>query len=99
MPDKTIGISLLGHGIVGSGVAKILRDQRELLARRTGIDFEIRHVVVRDVQKSQRAAAGLPLTTDAACAIDDPKTQIVVEVMGGLDPASQYIQRALRVGK
>ena len=47
MAEKTIGVTLLGCGIVGGGVANILMKQRDLLHQRTGIDFVLRHVVVK----------------------------------------------------
>ena len=99
MTQTSIGISLLGCGIVGTGVVRLLREQRELLARRTGLTFDIRHVVVRDVARHAAAQADLPYTTDASAAIDDPNVKIVIEVMGGRDPASAYIERAMKLGK
>jgi homoserine dehydrogenase len=68
---EPIGITLLGCGVVGAGVVRILNDQRDLLRRRTGLAFDIRHVVVRDPAKHSQHAGVLPLTTDAAAAIDD----------------------------
>ena len=47
MAEKSIGITLLGCGIVGGGVVQILREQRDLLRQRTGIGFDLRHVVVK----------------------------------------------------
>lgn len=99
MTQTSIGICLLGCGVVGSGVVRLLREQQELLVRRTGLTFDIRHVVVRDVAKHRADHAGLPLTSDAASAIDDPTVKIVIEVMGGRDPASGYIEHALKLGK
>jgi homoserine dehydrogenase len=98
MATKTAGIALLGCGIVGSGVASILRDQRELLRHRTGISFDLRHVVVRETKKSGRAAS-LPLSTDAMAAIHDPKVDMVVELIGGTGAAAEYVQAALKAGK
>ena len=101
MTDTPIGLCLLGCGVVGSGVVRILREQRDLLHRRTGVRFDLRHVVVRDVARraSQPSDAQLPLTTDAAAAIDDPKVAVVVETVGGTREAAAYIERALRLGK
>ena len=99
MTESPIGVCLLGHGIVGGGVVRILNEQRELLRQRTGLRFDIRHVVVRDLKKHAEAARDLPLTADAAKAIDDPKVQIVVETMGGTTDAAAYIERALKLGK
>ena len=101
MTDTPIGICLLGCGIVGSGVVRILRDQQELLASRTGLRFDLRHVVVREVTKHAALAihADLPMTADADAAIDDPDVKIVIETVGGTRDAGRYIERALRLGK
>lgn len=99
MSENSIGICLLGCGIVGGGVVRILTEQAEMLYRRAGLRFEIRHVVVRDPAKQTGPFGKLPLTTDAAAAIDDPKTQIVVEVIGGTTTAGTLIERALQLGK
>src|SRR6185437_10547156 len=97
MSVTTTGICLLGHGIVGSGVAKILREQADLLEQRIGVRFEIRHVVVRDSAK--HLSAGLPLTSDAHAAISDPKVGVVLELMGGTTTAGTLVERALKLGK
>jgi homoserine dehydrogenase len=99
MSDNPIGISLLGCGVVGSGVVRILEEQRELLERRTGLRFDLRHVVVRDTIKHAATHPNLPYTTDANAAIDDPKVGIVIETVGGTTAAAGYIERALRLGK
>ena len=99
MTESPIGVCLLGHGIVGGGVVRILNEQRELLRQRTGLRFDVRHVVVRDLKKHAEAARDLPLTADAAQAIDDPNVRIVVETMGGTTDAAAYIERALKLGK
>jgi homoserine dehydrogenase len=92
---EPIGITLLGCGIVGGGVVKILGEQRELLRQRTGVAFDLRHIVVRDRGKH----TGANVSTDAKAAIDDPRTQIVVELIGGTTTACELIERALRLGK
>jgi len=99
MPERTIGIALLGGGVVGSGVVKILTEQRDLLRRRTGIHFDVRHVVVRDLAKPRDFPAGLRVSTDANAAIDDPTVDIIVEVVGGTTHAAHYVERALKSGK
>jgi homoserine dehydrogenase len=98
MATKSVGIALLGCGIVGGGVASILLDQRELLQQRTGMQFDVRHVVVRDLKKADRRT-GLPVSTDAMAAINDPKVDIVVELIGGTTLAGEYLQAALKAGK
>lgn len=99
MNEAAIGVSLLGCGVVGSGVAKILTEQAEMLRRRAGLRFEINHVVVRDVKKHAAAYPGLPFTTDADAAIDDPRSQIIIELIGGTTTAGTWVERALRLGK
>jgi homoserine dehydrogenase len=90
---------MLGCGVVGGGVVRLLSEQRDLLLQRTGLRFDLRHVVVRDPAKHVTQYPDLPLTTDAAAAIDDPTVKIVIEVMGGHDPAGRYFERALKFGK
>ena len=99
MTDNPIGISLLGCGVVGSGVVRILSEQRDLLEKRTGLRFDLRHVVVRDPRKHAAARVGPPYTTDAVAAIEDPKVQIVIETIGGTTAAAGHIERTLRLGK
>jgi homoserine dehydrogenase len=96
--QRSVGITLLGCGVVGGGVARILADQRDLIGRRTGLVFDVRHVVVRDPGKA-RSVGKLPISTDPHAAIDDPQTQIVVELMGGTGVAGELVQRALGQGK
>ena len=99
MASQSIGIALLGCGTVGGGVAQILLEQHELLARRTGIDFQLRHVVVKSESDYPPNAADLPMSLDAAAAIDDPKTDIVIELIGGTGIAATLVEHALNAGK
>jgi homoserine dehydrogenase len=94
----TIGIGLLGLGTVGAGVAGILASPsgRHPLVG----ELELRRVAVRDPQRQR--ALELPaelLCTDANAVVDDPAVEIVVEVMGGLEPARSLILRAIAAGK
>ncbi|MDW8262106.1 MAG: homoserine dehydrogenase [Phycisphaerales bacterium] len=93
---EVVGITLLGHGTVGRGVVRLLREQGELLFRRTGLRFELRHIVVRD---RSRHPEELPCTTDAEAAIDDPQVRVVIELIGGIEAADRLIRRALSAGK
>jgi homoserine dehydrogenase len=99
MAERSIGIALLGCGVVGGGVVKILRQQRELLQRRTGLRFDIRHVVVRDPAKAREDLKHLPFSTDASAAIADPDVDVVLELIGGGGAAREGIEAALRAGK
>jgi homoserine dehydrogenase len=94
----TIGIGLLGLGTVGAGVASILASPsgRHPLVG----ELELRRVAVRDLNRPR--ALELPaelLCTDANAVVDDPAVDIVVEVMGGLEPARSLILRAIAAGK
>ncbi|WP_411876122.1 homoserine dehydrogenase [Vulcanococcus limneticus] len=94
----TIGIGLLGLGTVGAGVAGILAtpEGRHPLVG----ELTLRRVAVRDLQRPRPVE--LPaaiLTTDPEAVVDDPAVDIVVEVMGGLEPARSLILRAIAAGK
>ncbi|GBC93745.1 Homoserine dehydrogenase [bacterium HR15] len=97
---RTIRIALLGAGTVGGGVLSLLRENAELLQVQTDCRFEVRHVVVRDPAKP-RAVPVPPelITTDAENAVRDPEVDIVIEVMGGLEPPHSLIRHALQAGK
>lgn len=91
-------MGLLGLGTVGTEVARRLLTRQADLARRTGVDLHLRRVLVRDSLRPREIPAEL-LTRDAGDVLEDPAIQVVVEVIGGLDPAREYIRRALEAGK
>ena len=100
MPEASqYGVGLLGLGTVGSQVAERLEQASELVQRRTGVDLCLRQVLVRDRDKERRYRPAAPLTDDIAEVLDDPGVSIVVEVMGGDEPAHQYLRRAIEAGK
>jgi homoserine dehydrogenase len=92
---EPIGITLLGCGTIGRGVVKVLTQQRDLIQQRTGLSLDLRFAVDRDTSID----IGRPISPDAHAAIDDPRTHIVVELIGGTGVAGQFIQRALSLGK
>lgn len=93
---KPVRIALLGCGTVGGGVIKLLKDNAKYLAVRTGAPLEIARVLVRDVDKERVPELERHLlTTEPEVALGDPSIDIVVETMGGLDPARDYVERAL----
>ena len=96
---KSIGITLVGAGVVGRGVLAILDEQKKLLQQRTGAELEIRHIVVRDGAKHHDLAERYPLTTDMQAAITDPAVQVVVELIGGTTTAGDVIRAAFAAGK
>ena len=96
-----IKIALLGLGTVGCGVAKILQSHGAELAERAGCRLAFGRVADADLTRPRDGLdlARLPLTADAGQAIDDPSVQIVIELIGGLEPARTFILRALQAGK
>jgi homoserine dehydrogenase len=96
-----ITIALLGLGTVGCGVAKILESHGAELAERVGCTLALGRVADADLARPREGLdlSRLPLTTDAARAIDDPAVRIVIELIGGLEPARTFILRALQAGK
>lgn len=97
--SEAIGIGMLGAGNVGSGVVRALQQGADRYAERIGRPLELRRVLVRDSSRSRPGLVADQLTTDVADVIDDPGTRIVVELLGGEDPAREYIERALRAGR
>src|ERR1700678_2677205 len=97
MAQRNLGIALLGGGVVGAGVASILDQQRDLLSQRTGLSISLRHIVVRDPEKIRDLP--IPATTDAVKAIDDPKVDVVVELIGGTTASAECVELPLRLGK
>lgn len=91
---------MLGCGTVGASTAAILMDQAAQLERRAGVAIELGPVVVRSLSKPRNVQ--LPegtLTTDPWAVVRDPSVQVIVEVMGGIEPARDLILEAVRCGK
>ena len=98
--QQPIGIGLAGLGNVGTGVFHNLQRNRTLLRERLGLDLEIHRIAVQNVQK--RTSEGYPthlLTSRWQDLVDDPKVQILVEVMGRKEESLQLILSALRARK
>jgi homoserine dehydrogenase len=96
-----IGVGLLGVGIVGGGVLKIYRQHRADLEARAGCGLRIVAAVARDVTAPREGLepAAWPLSTDPDRVLADPAVSLVIEVIGGLEPARTYVLRALESGK
>lgn len=101
---KTVKIALLGLGTVGSGVKNILEEKKDQLSQKlfekTGEKkvIEIKKILVRNADKDYGIDKAI-LTTDYSQIIDDPEIQIVVELIGGQEPASKYMEQAIEAGK
>lgn len=96
----SIGVALLGLGVVGSGVAQSVADHRNDYERRIGRPLELRRVLVRDSAKARQAPVDPALIdTNFRSVLDDPGVRIVIEVMGGEDPAYRYLCQSLESGR
>ena len=97
--SEAIGIGMLGAGNVGGGVVEALQRGVDRYAERAGRPLELRRVLVRDASRARPGLTSEQLTTDVDEVLDDPGTQIVIELLGGEEPARGYIERALRSGR
>jgi len=96
-----VRIGLLGLGTVGAGVVKILQSRREMLEERAGARLTLAAVADTDLTRAREGLdlKTLPLTGDAARVLADPSIQVVIELVGGLEPARSFISQALAAGK
>lgn len=95
---RTIGVGLLGCGVVGGGVAELLLKNQETYARRVGRPVSLKAIAVRTPERDR----GLPrdlFVSDPGEILSDPDVHVVVEVMGGVNPARELILDALKAGK
>jgi homoserine dehydrogenase len=95
-----IRIGLLGCGNVGAALVQLLADEADALAERTNLRFEVARVAVRNVARER--AVELPegcLTHDADGVVTDPDIDVVVELIGGIEPARRLVLAALKQGK
>ncbi len=92
-----IAIAILGHGVVGSGVAEVLRKNAGSIAHKAGEPIEVRRILdLREFPDSPYAAL---FTKDFEEILNDAEIRIVVETMGGLNPAYDFVKRCLLAGK
>src|SRR6185436_559316 len=91
---------MIGCGVVGQGVMRLLREHAQNIEARLGGSIEVKRIVVRDAHKPRDPFVPMALVgSDADALLDDPEIDVVVEVMGGVEPAGSYLQRALSAGK
>jgi len=96
---RPIGIALLGAGVVGSAVAKLLTAHHDELADRIGRDFRIVGVGVRDKTKSREHIDPSLITSDVQALAADPAVDVVIELIGGTDDAAVLVADALKSGR
>lgn len=97
---NTVKVGLLGFGNVGTGTYQTLQMNKEHIKETSGVDIEITKILVNDVNKKRtvETPAGV-LTSNADDILTNPDIDIVVEVLGGIEPATSYMLKALNNGK
>jgi homoserine dehydrogenase len=95
--NATVRVGVLGYGNVGSALVALVAENADAIEARTGLRLEVTRVAVKDMSKSR---AGFDnFTADAASLVTDPAVDLIVEVIGGLDPARDLVLAALKAGK
>lgn len=100
MENKVIKAALLGLGTVGTGVYKVLKNQEEEMQAKIGSQVKITKVLVRNLEKAAAKVEDASILTNQwEDILNDPEISIVIELMGGIEPARTYILAALNAGK
>ena len=94
-----IQVGLIGFGTVGSGLAEVLLAQQGRLEKRTGFSVRLARVADINIRELPARFSGVELTDDARALINDPQIDIVVELIGGMEPARTFILEAIAAGK
>lgn len=97
--EKPITVGLLGSGTVGTGVLSVMQENAYEIGQKVGAPVEIKTVLVRDTKKARPYMAGVRLTDEIDEILKDDEIDIVVELMGGLHPAREYMLAAMKAGK
>ena len=99
MTAHVVRIGVIGHGTVGAAFVKLVKQQSDTIAARSGVRLEIARVAVRNTAAHAGSLAADVLTQDAEFVVSDPTVDLVVELMGGIDEARALILKALASGK
>ena len=92
-----LNIALMGYGVIGSGVAKVIEENKKLIASRLGEEVYLKYILeIRDLSGTPYADR---VVKDINVILNDPEVKVVVEVMGGIHPASDFTRAALEAGK
>ena len=99
MDKHSIKIALLGAGTIGGSVIKVLQENHAVITQRAGTDIQIKNILVLPHEIPKLQAQGLPATNNYDEILNDPEIKIVVELMGGIKPAKDFILKAMAHGK
>ena len=97
---KKINVGLIGFGTIGAGVIKVLKSKRKFLREKNGVDINIASICDKDLKSKRSVKVDRKILTKLIPkVINDPKIDIIVELMGGINPAKDVVLGALRNGK
>ena len=97
---KQVQIGILGCGTIGAGVVKTLLTRKSLLLQRSGVELVLKKVAARSPNKKRSfKIPSYLLSVKAEDVLEDPEIEVVVELVGGIHPAKEYVLRALKNGK
>jgi homoserine dehydrogenase len=99
MSSKTLKIAMMGCGVVGSQVARLLIANKADLSTRAGANLELVKVAVRNPKSKNYGVPDELLTSDLKSIVNDPQVDLVIELLGGIEPARELILTALKNGK
>ena len=92
-----ISVAIMGHGVVGSGVAEILTTHKQKLFASIGEEIYVKHIL--DLREFPDSPLADRFTKDFNDILNDREVRVVVEVMGGLNPAYDFVKKCLKSGK
>src|SRR5512147_2367136 len=97
LDKKSINVGIIGFGTVGTGTARILIENADIIKRRLGVPVILKKISDLDIEKDRGIKlGGVRLTTDAKDVIGDPDIDVVVELIGGYKPAKEFILDAMK---
>ena len=93
---RKIKVGIIGFGTIGSGVVKILASSKDIIRQRLGAEIEVAKIADLDVSSDRGVVVDSNLlTTDTKEVVDNPEVEIVVELMGGYEPARSFMLQAI----
>jgi homoserine dehydrogenase len=96
---KTLKVGMLGCGVVGSQIARLLVENKSDLTSRAGANLELVKVAVKNINTKREGISSNLLTDDAKSVVNDPEIDLIIEVIGGISPAKELILAAIKNGK
>ena len=101
MESRVIKAGLMGFGTIGAGVVKLLQENSSIISERLGASLKLTRIADRDIETKRDVtpASDVILSTDATDILNDPEIEIVIELIGGYEPARSFVIEALEKGK